>query len=143
MPFLTFLSGLLWTNNQRSPSESRSGSTDRLYCPEWWSKTTGHQRSRPQGRRRQTERYEKSRCRKSAGRLPALEGSQKGYASQDIIDILEAAESAIEALVQAAEDRAVAQTVIDQIENLKEITHLEQEADIIAARTAYENLTEA
>ena len=63
--------------------------------------------------------------------------------SQATIDTLEAAEAAIEALVQAAEDQAVAQTVIDQIENLKEITHLEQEADITAARTAYEKLTEA
>lgn len=70
-----------------------------------------------------------------------LTDSQKGYVRQATVDTLEAAEAAIEALVQAAEDQAVAQTVIDQIEELREITRLEQEGDILAARNAYEQLT--
>lgn len=86
---------------------------------------------------------QKADVEKARAAYQLLESSQKDYVSQATIDILKAAEAAIEALVQAAEDQAVAQTVIDQIENLKEITHLEQEADITAARTAYEKLTEA
>ena len=88
-----------------------------------------------------TSLAQKGDVEKARAAYQLLTDSQKGYVRQATVDTLEAAEAAIEALVQAAEDQAVAQTVIDQIEELREITRLEQEGDILAARNAYDQLT--
>ena len=69
----------------------------------------------------------------------ALTDKQKNLVTK--LDVLEAAESRLAVLKQEAADKAAAQIVIDQITAIGDVT-LEKEADIVAARNAYNVLTE-
>ncbi|MDO4289001.1 MAG: Ig-like domain-containing protein [Eubacterium sp.] len=71
----------------------------------------------------------------------ALTDAQKAYVSN--LDALKAAEDRIADLEAEAADQAVAQSVIDMIENLGAITGLDQKTEVQAARNAYDKLTDS
>ena len=73
----------------------------------------------------------------------ALNDAQKAYVTEDSLAVLRDAETKIAELEAAAADQTVAQTVIDMIDGLGQITDVAQKTEIQAARNAYEKLTDA
>lgn len=86
---------------------------------------------------------QKKDVEKARAAFDLLTDTQKAYLSDAEKKILTDAEEAVKQLVQAVDDQKVAQTVMQQITDLGEITSIDQEEDILAARGAFNKLTDS